>query len=190
MKGYGFYDTTKESILHRIMMAHMSEIIKRVSLNERLRFLRYHKGEYFAPHYDGTYVRDNKEELSQITALIYLNDGYKGGNTNFLDESDSDNKYSAKISQGMALLFEHRIYHEGGTLLNGVKYLLRTDVMYTYDEVEEDNEDVDGYDYKPVDLMQKFMQNIQDQQSEDEEALPQLFDISSNEDNHQQNTEI
>ena len=65
---------------------------KKISFNERLRFLRYHKGEYFAPHHDGVYVRDNKKELSQISVLFYLNDNYKGATTNFLDYGDADNK--------------------------------------------------------------------------------------------------
>lgn len=30
----------------------------------------------------------------------------------------------------MALLFEHRVLHQGAPLLEGVKYVMRTDVMY------------------------------------------------------------
>ena len=162
---------------------------RKISFNERLRFLRYHKGEYFSPHFDGTYVRDNKEELSQMSVLIYLNDDYKGATTNFLDVKGSDRKYAPKITQGMALIFEHKIYHEGAELLKGVKYIIRTDVMFTYDEVEE-NENGIKDEYKPVDLMQKFMDNVReyddekmdndsqgDGNEEDDEPMPKLFDI-------------
>ena len=31
---------------------------------------------------------------------------------------------------GRVLMFEHHLPHEGSTLLKGVKYTLRTDVMY------------------------------------------------------------
>lgn len=39
----------------------------------RLRFLRYDKGEYFAPHFDGQYRRENGER-SYITVQVYLNE--------------------------------------------------------------------------------------------------------------------
>jgi hypothetical protein len=31
---------------------------------------------------------------------------------------------------GMALVFEHTLFHEGSEVLEGVKYVLRSDVMY------------------------------------------------------------
>jgi hypothetical protein len=30
----------------------------------------------------------------------------------------------------MALIFYHKLYHEGSEVLTGIKYVLRTDVMY------------------------------------------------------------
>lgn len=102
---------------------------ERVSLNERLRFLRYHKGEYFAPHFDGEYRRKNGER-SYITILFYLNDGFEGGNTTFLDMNGKQ-KYEVQLSAGMVLLFQHDILHEGSILRDGVKYCLRSDVMYS-----------------------------------------------------------
>ncbi|XP_063437962.1 uncharacterized protein LOC134718972 isoform X4 [Mytilus trossulus] len=44
-----------------------------MGLNERLRILRYDPGEYFRPHYDGMYKRDNGER-SYVTVQIYLNE--------------------------------------------------------------------------------------------------------------------
>ena len=44
-----------------------------VCLFRRLRFLRYVPGEYFKPHHDGIYQRDNGE-ASLITVQIYLNE--------------------------------------------------------------------------------------------------------------------
>ncbi|KAK7485692.1 hypothetical protein BaRGS_00022993, partial [Batillaria attramentaria] len=54
-----------------------------IGLNERLRFLRYDPGQYFKPHMDGEYRRDNGER-SHITLQMYLNEGFKGGSTTFL----------------------------------------------------------------------------------------------------------
>ena len=57
--------------------------------------------------------------------MIYLNDGFGGGATKFLDyEIDVVPKTC------MALLFQHRILHEGAVVTSGTKYVLRSDVMY------------------------------------------------------------
>jgi hypothetical protein len=40
--------------------------------NLRLRFLKYNPGEYFAPHMDGMYMRENGER-SFVTIQLYLN---------------------------------------------------------------------------------------------------------------------
>lgn len=98
-------------------------------LNERLRFLRYGPGEYFASHLDGTYVRDDKSELSYITVQLYLNEGFKGGSTTFLSV-DEQERLEVVPKSGRVLVFEHRILHEGSELLTGQKYAVRTDVMY------------------------------------------------------------
>ena len=45
-----------------------------IGLNERFRFLRYDRGEYFAPHRDGQYIRTNGD-LSYVTVQLYLNEG-------------------------------------------------------------------------------------------------------------------
>eukprot|EP01084_Bolivina_argentea_P103680 185672_1 len=120
---------------------------KKIAFNERLRFLRYHKGEFFSPHYDGTYIRPNGE-YSQITFLLYLNNNFKGAKTNFLDPMDHDSKHAAKITSGMVVMFQHNIFHEGAILEEGTKYIIRTDVMYTKEyymdiEMEKDKENID-----------------------------------------------
>ena len=56
-----------------------------VGLNERLSVLKYNPGDYFKPHMDGVYVRENQSEKSYITIQLYLNEGFEGGNTTFLD---------------------------------------------------------------------------------------------------------
>lgn len=95
-----------------------------VGLNERFRGYRYTAGQRFRPHYDGAYVR-NERERSEITLLLYLSDGFVGGDTLF-----NDLNLRVVPKTGMALLFEHRILHEGCAVLGGAKYVLRSDVMY------------------------------------------------------------
>lgn len=92
------------------------------SFHERLRYYRYAPGEYFRWHRDGSYVRSETEE-SFLTFMIYLNDGFSGGNTEF-------NWDKVAPRQSMALIFPHHLLHQGSTITEGTKYVLRTDVMY------------------------------------------------------------
>jgi prolyl 4-hydroxylase len=91
-------------------------------LNELFRFYRYEKGERFKKHIDGSYIR-NEEEASYFTLMIYLNDDFEGGETSF-------NGHSIKPKKGMALAFYHGMKHSGEEIKSGIKYVLRTDVMY------------------------------------------------------------
>jgi hypothetical protein len=95
-----------------------------VGANERVRCYRYDVGQRFAPHYDGSFVRDDAER-SLLTLLVYLNDGFSGGETAFPDLGQSITPRA-----GMALLFQHAILHEGCAIRAGVKYAVRSDVMY------------------------------------------------------------
>ena len=57
-----------------------------------------------------------------------MNDDYQGGNTNFLSHRELK-EYPAPIRQGSMLIFQHDIYHEGALLQDGIKHVMRTDVM-------------------------------------------------------------
>lgn len=92
------------------------------NFNERFRFYRYSGEQYFKWHYDGYYSRNTNEE-SWLTFIIYLNDDFDEGYTQFPWE-----KIYPKA--GMALVFPHKIRHRAVPALNGTKYVLRTDVMY------------------------------------------------------------
>ncbi|KAJ8298707.1 hypothetical protein KUTeg_022767 [Tegillarca granosa] len=100
-----------------------------MGLNERLRVLRYDPGEYFLPHLDGSYIRDNGE-TSYITIQIYLNQGFEGGSTTFMS-FDEKEKVEVVPKTGSVLIFQHDILHEGSLLIKGRKYAIRTDVMYS-----------------------------------------------------------
>jgi len=100
-------------------------------LNERLRYLKYEKGGYFAPHWDGSYARKDGSEQSFLTYILYLNQDFEGGETNFLSTHDrEEEEYPVGIKTGSLLIFQHDIYHEGSALTCGTKYCVRTDVMY------------------------------------------------------------
>jgi prolyl 4-hydroxylase len=95
-----------------------------VGVNERFRFYRYDPGQKFAWHRDGCYQRENGEK-SYLTFMIYLNEGFEGGETSF-----RIGKIPPK--QGRALFFLHPLLHQGDEVSKGRKYVLRTDVMYEH----------------------------------------------------------
>ena len=94
-----------------------------MALNERFRCYRYRPGHFFAPHYDGAFVR-SAEEVSRITVLVYLGE-CGGGETRLCDY-----ELSVSPARGRALLFQHDMLHEGCPVTAGTKYVARTDVMY------------------------------------------------------------
>jgi predicted 2-oxoglutarate/Fe(II)-dependent dioxygenase YbiX len=97
-------------------------------LNERFRFYRYHPGQRFAPHYDGSFTR-HAAERSFLTFMLYLNDTFAGGHTRFFNAYE-DTRFAIKPLEGAALLFVHEQLHEGAAVTRGTKYVLRSDVMY------------------------------------------------------------
>ncbi len=93
-----------------------------IGLNEQFRFYRYESSQRFKRHIDGRIKKSDKEE-SRITFMIYLNEEFEGGETQF-----DDVKIVPKT--GTALCFIHEQKHEGCPVIEGAKYALRTDVMY------------------------------------------------------------
>ncbi|KAG7903306.1 hypothetical protein KL935_000838 [Ogataea polymorpha] len=104
------------------------------AFNPDLRFYRYSKGQYFGKHYDESVEVGNLK--SKWTVLVYLSDkGLKGGETIFYNEQGDRSKrqISIKPQQGMALFHKHGddcLLHEAATVLDGEKWVFRTDVMY------------------------------------------------------------
>eukprot|EP01040_Poterioochromonas_malhamensis_P009504 gene9504-10320_t len=121
--------------------------VRATGLNERLRFLRYDPGDYFAPHLDGsfTYPSDHPTKARQtsfITCQLYLNDGFEGGATRFFTDWGESRGYDVVPKAGSVLLFEHAMNHEGSLLVRGRKYAMRTDVMYEKIPTEEEGDNV------------------------------------------------
>jgi prolyl 4-hydroxylase len=98
--------------------------MRATGLNERFRCYRYQPGQRFAPHRDGCFARSDRER-SLLTFIVYLNEGFTGGKTAFLGYD-----VAAIPKLGSALLFQHLLDHEGCVVTSGVKYVLRSDVMY------------------------------------------------------------
>lgn len=115
-----------------------------LGLNARFRFYRYGKGDFFNPHTDGAWpgsrVVDGRlladaygDRLSQMTALIFLSDGYGGGRTLF--QTGPASIVPVHTPKGAILCFPHgrhpqHCVHAGEVVTAGQKYIIRTDVMY------------------------------------------------------------
>lgn len=93
-------------------------------LNPRFRLCMYENGGKFDAHQDG-YYRINKNHQSLKTFMLYLNSDFDGGETRFLED-----KFNIKPEKGMILVFNHAILHDGAQVLNGKKYIIRSDIMY------------------------------------------------------------
>jgi len=105
-----------------------------IGINERFRFLRYNPGDFFAPHMDGSYRRDNGDR-TYLTIQLYLNEGFKGGATTFLKRVEKSDEGDVEVvpKTGSILIFQHDLYHEGSRLIKGRKYTVRTDILYKYE---------------------------------------------------------
>ena len=62
-----------------------------------------------------------------LTALFFLNDDFEGGRTRILEH---DRAVDVVPEKGSVLFFHHPLLHEGEGVELGVKYILRSDVMY------------------------------------------------------------
>ncbi len=123
-----FDDPALAATLFERVRAHVPERLEGAwrlcGANERLRCYRYAPGQFFAPHFDGAFTRSD-DERSLLTFMVYLNECEAGGHTNLLD-------LELKIAPraGRALLFNHHLLHEGERVHRGLKYVVRSDLMY------------------------------------------------------------
>ncbi len=89
-----------------------------------MRIYRYDPGQFFGVHEDQSYFgADGSQSL--LTYMVYLNDDFDGGATEFTDQ-----EVIIRPRTGMALLFQHRTLHAGRSVTRGTKYVLRSDVLY------------------------------------------------------------
>ncbi|KAF9114891.1 hypothetical protein BGX27_009536, partial [Mortierella sp. AM989] len=124
-----------ERIKHHVPAEYKGRSV--VGMNERLRFLKYGPGDKFQPHMDGEYRRtDGSNHVTKITVQFYLNQDCQGGATSFLEErmawSEDENgkKVAVPPKPGQVLVFQHNLVHEGSTVTEGVKYVIRSDILY------------------------------------------------------------
>lgn len=108
-------------------------------LNWRFRIYEYEVGGIFAPHVDERMTLPGEGLTTFFTFMIYLNDNLEGGETTFFERRKKGSKklITNRIitpKTGMGLAFDHLLFHEGSVVTAGVKYVLRSDLVYRKSE--------------------------------------------------------
>jgi hypothetical protein len=93
-------------------------------VNLPLRIYRYEPGQHFGLHQDQSYA-GAASTRSLLTLMVYLNEGFQGGETDFPEQART-----ITPKTGTALLFQHKLLHAGKRVIDGIKYVLRSDVLY------------------------------------------------------------
>lgn len=115
-------------------------------------------------HCDGPYINPDGRERTFYTLHLYLNDSdpastapsdpydpsapaaapfpellIQGGATTFHSHDDITRRLDVSPKAGRVLIFQHRgLLHSGDEVLEGVKYTMRTDLLFEFEEEREE----------------------------------------------------
>jgi hypothetical protein len=92
-----------------------------IGLPKALRFYKYQPGQRFKMHKDGPWQQGGLS--SKLTLLVYLNEQFSGGATDFRE-------FQVVPATGTAVVFVHDTWHEGTAVAEGIKYVLRSDILF------------------------------------------------------------
>ncbi|KAK4219553.1 hypothetical protein QBC37DRAFT_272332 [Rhypophila decipiens] len=123
-------------------------------VNKRMRFLKYGGGQFFKPHCDSAYIEqtpEGKTLKTLFTIHLYLNDSQQvtnddsvdlvGGATSFLCR-DEKRKVDVDPKAGRVLIFQHHgLLHSGDDVKKGIKYTMRSDIVYEMSLPEDKEEE-------------------------------------------------
>ena len=101
-------------------------------VNPRFRICRYRAGQTFTRHRDGVH-HAGPTSRSMRSLLIYLDgaDAFTGGRTRFFaDQTATAPTQAITPVTGTLACFPHDLWHDGEPVTGGVKYVLRSDVMF------------------------------------------------------------
>lgn len=119
-----------------------------VGVNPMFRLIEYKEGDYLVPHYDDSFYQCSSRR-SLLTLVIVLANNCLGGATRFIfDKQDNVSFEQRKFSDweqepntfeiqhyfkplpGSALIFPHRLLHDGERIYKGNKIILRSELMF------------------------------------------------------------
>jgi predicted 2-oxoglutarate/Fe(II)-dependent dioxygenase YbiX len=123
--------------IERLLSSDLTPNWRLESINERFRLCRYQSGQRFHIHQDGVHHR-GPNCRSMLTFMVYLADGddFDGGDTLFYaagpraGEGGSNLVARVRPRAGSLIVFDHSIWHAGEEVTRGVKYVLRSDILF------------------------------------------------------------
>lgn len=123
---------------------HMGAERRAVGFDGSMRFYKYERGDQFGQHVDVSTRGVQPTEETEYTLLIYLNGGGEGasldGGETIFWATKAKQLCVFQPQRGVALLHAHGrrcLMHEAAEVTRGVKYVLRSDVMYRTFEGDE-----------------------------------------------------
>ena len=107
------------------------------AINARFRLCRYLPGQSFAIHQDGVHHRCETLR-SHYTFMVYLTDGddFAGGDTVFFEGGPGGEPREigrVRPRAGNLIVFDHALWHAGDVVKEGIKHVLRSDLLYRQD---------------------------------------------------------
>ena len=94
--------------------------IKLKEWSSPIEIYKYEQSDFISAHYDSE-ERFSNGNISNYTAILYLNEDFNGGETFF-----PELEFSIKPKTGSLLLFEHHILHEAQVVNSGCKMIFRS----------------------------------------------------------------
>jgi NAD+ synthase (glutamine-hydrolysing) len=118
-----------------------------IGLNPLFRVMKYSQNNLLLPHYDDSFYQSSSRR-SLKSVVIVVKSANIGGKTRFLIDSQDNLPFSSRDfsdktipgdandvlssfgENGSAIVFNHRLLHDGEQVIEGDKIIIRTDVMY------------------------------------------------------------
>ncbi|OCL11729.1 hypothetical protein AOQ84DRAFT_361265 [Glonium stellatum] len=116
-----------------------------IGVSPLFRFMQYDGDKGLVPHYDAPYV-ESEYTSTLYSLVIYLNTNGSGGTRfysdrqrhlpfdqrNFADQQLCAERVLKEFlpTTGQAIIFPHRLLHDSAPLLDGYKFIIRTDIIF------------------------------------------------------------
>ncbi|HTL83403.1 MAG TPA: 2OG-Fe(II) oxygenase [Bacteroidia bacterium] len=111
------------AVFDKLKLVSPEKTVEIEKVSHPLEFYKYDKGDYITCHTDAP--REIEKDLwSEYTLVLYLNDNYYGGETNF-----PVRHIKVTPRKGCGLIFDQRYDHEACEVGEGTKYILRTNCL-------------------------------------------------------------
>lgn len=102
-----------------------------VGISPCIKFNQYEEGQVFGPHADAVFESLTADERTFMTVLVYLNEGFDGGHTNFLRSRSGPVVMSVAPVCGNGLVFQHDMLHEATMPIGSPrKMIMQADMLF------------------------------------------------------------